>query len=81
MKTIYLKFFFIYSLIRPNKKISVFRVTGLNILGREGTHIFLNYFFSGKKYIFMHWEWHFTFQNAYHCIFSRKPEKCFRFHQ
>ena len=24
---------------RPNKKISVFRVTGLKILGRVGTHI------------------------------------------
>ena len=30
--------------IRPNKKISVFQVTGLKILGRVGTHIF----FSGK---------------------------------
>ena len=35
-------------LIRPNKKISVFRVTGQKILGRVGTHIFFNYFFSGK---------------------------------
>ena len=26
--------------IRPNKKISVFRVTGLKILGRVSTHIF-----------------------------------------
>ena len=25
--------------IKPNKKISVFRVTGLKILGRVGTHI------------------------------------------
>ena len=32
--------------LRPNKKISVFRVTGLKILGRVGTHIF---FVSGKK--------------------------------
>ena len=32
----------IYDMIRPNKKISdtVFRVTGLKILGRIGTHIF-----------------------------------------
>ena len=34
---------------RPNKKISVFRVTGLKILGRVGTHVFffffLNFFF------------------------------------
>ena len=27
--------------VRPNKKISEFRVTGLNILGRVGTHIFV----------------------------------------
>ena len=31
--------------IRPNKKISVFRVTGLKILGRVGTHIILIVFF------------------------------------
>ena len=34
------------SYLRPNKKLSVFLVTGLNILGPEGTHIL----FSGKKY-------------------------------
>ena len=28
-------------LIMPNKNISVFRVTGLKILGRVGTHFFL----------------------------------------
>ena len=33
-------------MLRPNKKISVFRVTGLKILGRVGTHIFLLLFFS-----------------------------------
>ena len=27
-------------IVRPNKKISVFRVTGLKIIGRVGTHIF-----------------------------------------
>ena len=27
--------------LRPNKKISMFRVTGLKILGRVGTHILL----------------------------------------
>ena len=32
------------SITRPNKKIIVFRVTGLKILGRVGTHIFF-----GKK--------------------------------
>ena len=34
-----------------NEKISVFRVTGLKILGREGKHIFF-----WKKYDFMHFE-------------------------
>ena len=42
-------------------KISVFRVMDLKILGRVGTYIF---FFSGKKYDFMHFERHFAFQNA-----------------
>ena len=28
--------------IRPSKKISVFRLTGLKILGRVGTHIFFS---------------------------------------
>ena len=31
--------------MRPNKKISLFPVTGVNILGGVGTHIFFNYFF------------------------------------
>ena len=40
-------------LVRTNKKkISVFRVTGLKILGRVGTHIFFHcFFFSGKNII------------------------------
>ena len=51
--------------VRPNKIISVFRVMGLTILGREGTHKFLNYFFALKKlYNLMHFYRHFTFQNA-----------------
>ena len=29
-----------YIFMRPSKKLSVFRVTGLNILGRVGTYIF-----------------------------------------
>ena len=37
------------TLIRPNKKISMFRVTGLKILGRVGTHIFFYYLFFWKK--------------------------------
>ena len=35
------------------RKISVFRVTDLKILGKVGTH-----FFSGKIYNFMHFERH-----------------------
>ena len=57
--------------LRPNKKISVFRVTGLKILA----HIFFFIFFSGKKYNFVHFERHFAFQNAKYYIFSIKPEK------
>ena len=34
--------------IQPNKKISVLLATGLKNLGREGKHIFFNYFFSEK---------------------------------
>ena len=52
------------SSIRPDKNISVFPATGLKILGRVGTHIFLIIFFLGKKNNFMHFERHFTFQNA-----------------
>ena len=37
------------SFVRPNKKISAFRVTGLKILGRVGTHFFLKHFFFWKK--------------------------------
>ena len=65
---------------KTNKKIIVFPVTGLIILGRVGTHFFLN-FFSGKKiYNFMLFDRHFTLQNAKD-IFSRKPEKNSKFHQ
>ena len=45
-------------------KISVFRVTGLKSLGREGTLFLLIIFFSGKKYNFIYFERHFAFQNA-----------------
>ena len=40
--------FLMQKLLRPNKKISVFLVTGLKILGRLGTHIFLIIFFLEK---------------------------------
>ena len=50
-------------LIRPNKNISVFRVTGMTILGRVGTHLFKLFYF-WEKYNFMHFERHDAFQNA-----------------
>ena len=40
-----LAFISTYDIFRPNKKICVFRVKGLKILGRVGTHIFLIIFF------------------------------------
>ena len=39
----------LHGLLRPNKTISVFRVTGLKILGRVGTQNLFDYIFSGKK--------------------------------
>ena len=39
--------------LRPNKKISVFLVTGMKILARVGTHIFLMFFFFWEKYIIL----------------------------
>ena len=51
------------SLLRRNKKkISVFRLTGLKILGRVGTYVFLIFFFLGK-YDFMHFEKYFASKN------------------
>ena len=38
---------------RPNKKISVFWVMGLKILGRVGTLIFLNHYLFLEKYIIL----------------------------
>ena len=60
-------------IIRPNKQISVFRVTGLKHLLRVCTHIFLKKNLE-KVYNFMHFERRFAFQNALNYIFSRKPE-------
>ena len=37
-----------YAALRPNKKISRFRVTDLKILGRIGTHIFFIIYFLEK---------------------------------
>ena len=46
------------------KKISVFRVTGLKILGRImiGTHIFFLIIFFLEKYDFMHFERHMPYK-------------------
>ena len=52
-----------YYPVKPNKKITVFRVTGLKILGRVGT-FFLLFYHSGKIYNFMYFERRFAFQNA-----------------
>ena len=41
----------LHSSLRPNKIISVFQVSGLKKLGRVGTHIFFNYFYSLEKNI------------------------------
>ena len=55
----------LWRLVRQNKKISVFRenfcVLQVRILGRVCAHI---YYFLEKKYVFMHFERHFAFQNA-----------------
>ena len=53
--------------------VSVFRVMGLKILCKVGTHIFFIIFFSGNKYIFLHFE-------RQNYIFPRKPKKNLRFH-
>ena len=45
-------------LARPNKKLRVLRVMGLNILGRAGTHFFLIIFIFWKKYNVAHFERH-----------------------
>ena len=60
---VYFSMTFQERLFRPNKKISVFRVTGLKILGRVDTHKILLIFFLEKKYNLMHFEKHIAFQN------------------
>ena len=39
------------NMVRPNKNISVFRVTGLIILGRVGTYVFISFIFFLEKNI------------------------------
>ena len=69
--------FQIYALLGQVKKISVFRVTGLKILGRVGTLIFFNYFFSGKNIILCI----LPIETHKITFFFRKPEKTSMFHQ
>ena len=59
------------SLIRRNKKISVFLVKGLKILGRVGTHRF----FSGIKSNFMHFERQNAFQMHKIIFFTENLKK------
>ena len=66
-------------LIRPKKKLSVFRVTGLKILSWVSTLLFL-FFFLEKNYNFMHFERHFSPLKMHKIIhFSRKLEKSLGF--
>ena len=57
-------------------------VTGLKILDRIGTHrcIIRLFFYSGKKYNFMHFERYLAFQNALKKVFQKTWKKS-RFHQ
>ena len=65
--------------IRPNKKISVFRVTGLKILGRVGRHTYyFLIFFSWKKIIILCiLKGILPFKMHKIIFFSRKPEKIY----
>ena len=60
------------------KKISVFWVTGLKIVGRVGTYVFFLFFFSD---FFMHFEGEMPFKMHKIIFFSRKHENNSRFHQ
>ena len=76
--TIHMRYLNVCFILRPNKKISLFQVMGLKILGRVGRlFFFFNFFFLEKKYDFMHFERQMPFKM--HKIISppppRKPEK------
>ena len=68
--------FIIIIIIRQNKTISVFWVTGLEILGRVGIYVFFIFFLN----LFMHFEGEMPFKMHKIIFFSRKHEKN-RFHQ
>ena len=63
------RYFVFKSNVGQIKCFSVFRVAGLNILGREGTHNYY-YFFWEKKYSFIH----FLSKCIYLYFFSKKPD-------
>ena len=69
--------------IRPKKKISGFRVTGLKILGRVGTHIFSIIFFLEKNIILCLLKGILPFKMREFFLFPRKLEKILglNFHQ
>ena len=67
-------------MLRPNKKISVFRVTVLKILGRVGTHIFLNYFFFWKNVILCFLKGISPFKMHKLYFFKKNMKKKSRFH-
>ena len=64
--------------LRPNKKISVFGVTELKILGRVGT---FDFFFWKKKIILCILKGILPFKMHKIIFFSRKLEKKYRFYQ
>ena len=70
-----------HTCIRPNKKISVFRVTGLKILGRVGTQVFFKLNWGGGVIILCILKGISPFKMHNIIIVSRKPEKNYSFHQ
>ena len=85
-KIFFSRFFQVYSRLeiyinelinKPNKKISVFKVTCLKTLGRVGTHIF----FRKKSTILCILKGISPFKMHKIIFFSRRPEKKYRFHQ
>ena len=70
----------VFNLIWPNKIISVFRVTGLKILGRFTALIFIFIYFFLEERILCILKGSSPFKMHKIIYFSRKPEKNSRFH-
>ena len=64
-------------MIGPSKNISVFRLTGLTMLGRVGTHIF----FSGKNIISCILKSNLSFKMHKNIFFQENLKKSSRCHQ